>query len=373
MRITLVTSNHPKQKMGGAEYQTWLLAKGLKEHGHSVTLLATNTEENCEYVDDAGVAVIEIPNRRIAGETRHKELAKQAVERWQPDIVYIRRFEDISRLADVCRANGIPFVSMSVHAMETSPFFLGYHPSQTIRNVRSKRALLYLQSFYAIRDSAVHVCNLRGLQTKIEKWYPRKRIETIYNGSPIPDINDEPKKPSRQVIWVNNMKRWKRPEIYIDLARHLPDYRFVMVGRLPSGRYGKEIERMLAEATPNLDYVGPKPIDEANELIRNSDLLLYTSMPVEGFANSFLQAWLREVPTISYTFDLDGIIEQENIGRCASDFDELVDAVDELMRDDAGRQQMGKHAREYAVNQFSVDKMVLEYETLFNEILDSAK
>jgi glycosyltransferase involved in cell wall biosynthesis len=98
--------------------------------------------------------------------------------------------------------------------------------------------------------------------------------------------------------------------------------------------------------------------------------LLYTSLPVEGFANSFLQAWFREVPTISYTFDLDGIIEQEGIGRCAGDFDELVDSVDELLRDHAQRRQMGIHAREYAVDHFSVDRMLGDYEALFEDILN---
>jgi glycosyltransferase involved in cell wall biosynthesis len=297
-------------------------------------------------------------------------MVTQRIEQSQPDLLYIRNFKDISYLAEICKAKDIPYVTLSVHAMETSPFLLGYHPRETFGYARTGMAWEHFKSFRAIGNSAVHVCNLRDLQTKVERWYPRKRIETIYNGSPVPEIDQAPKEPSRQVIWVNNIKRFKRPHVYIELARRLPEYRFLMVGRMHGGSYGKEVEQLLSEAPPNLHYLGPKPIDETNKLISESDLLLYTSLPVEGFANSFLQAWFRRVPTVSYTFELDGVLEQEAIGRCAKDFEELVSAVDEIMSDDTKRRQMGERAREYAVKQFSADRMVEDYERLFYEILN---
>jgi glycosyltransferase involved in cell wall biosynthesis len=369
MRITYVTGNHPMKKMGGAEYQTWLLAKGLKELGHSSTFLATETSSEDQYIDAAGLSIEEIPGKDSYNKSRFYDLATQKIENSNPDLVYIRNFMDISYIADICNVGGIPYVTLSVHAMETSPFLLGYHPRETFNYLRTGMAWEHFKSFRAIGDAAVHVCNLRGLQTAIEKWYPEKHIETIYNGSPVPELSGTPKESSGQVIWVNNIKRFKRPQIFIELARRLPSYRFLMVGRMYGGSFGKKVEYLLSNAPPNLHYLGPKPIDETNRLIGESDLLLYTSLPVEGFANSFLQAWFRRVPTISYSFELDGVLEKEDIGRSVKEFDDLVNAVDELMRDHEKRKQMGEQARRYAVNQFTVDRMVQNYEALFNELL----
>ncbi|GAH07780.1 unnamed protein product, partial [marine sediment metagenome] len=108
---------------------------------------------------------------------------------------------------------------------------------------------------------------------------------------------------------MNNLKRWKQPEIFIELAHRLPQFKFVMIGGMQSARmYDYTIRAALQQTPANFQYLGSMPINQVNALISQSDLLLYTSLPVEGFGNSFLQAWLRGVPTLSPFFDLDGIL-----------------------------------------------------------------
>lgn len=369
MRITLAARNHPRKKLGGAEYQTWLLGKGLTERGHAVTFVATESGNRDSYADDVGIQVIEIPGWETVGRNEHATDVRQAIDVSQPQLVYVRSFPETYYVAQAGAARGIPLVTTSCHYMETSPLLLGYGIREAVGHIRANRTLMHLRSFYAIRGSTAHVCIQHGLQESIERWYPNKRIQTVYNGLPVPESERRTQEASRQVIWVNNIKRWKRPEIYIELARHLPDFRFLMVGRKPEGRYGAEFAQTLAAAPPNLDYIGPMPVDEANDLIAESDLLMYTSLPVEGFGNSFVQAWFRYVPTVSYEYEMDGIIEREDVGRCARNFDELVAAVKELMLDDKKREQMGVRARQCAENHFSDKRMVDEYEALFADII----
>jgi glycosyltransferase involved in cell wall biosynthesis len=228
--------------------------------------------------------------------------------------------------------------------------------------------MAHLRSFLSIRSADVHVCNTKSLQSKAQRWFPRKSIRAIYNGQPVPPPESVHLEPSGQIIWVNNLKDWKRPDLLVELARRLPQFRFVMVGRMAGGRYGEKMRRMLQQASANLEYLGPKPIGEVNALISQSDLLLYTSLAVEGFANSFLQAWFRGVPTLSLFFDIDGIIEREGIGRYSRTFEQLVADVQELMEDGVARQEMGQRARRYAVSHHNAEKMVADYETLFNEV-----
>jgi glycosyltransferase involved in cell wall biosynthesis len=196
----------------------------------------------------------------------------------------------------------------------------------------------------------------------------------IYNGQPIPPADEAHKATTGQIIWVNNLKRRKRPQLFVELARRLPEYRFVIVGAMPSGgSYAQKLKRMIQDCPDNLEYLGALPLDEVNELIRQSDLLLYTSKAgSEGFGNSFLQAWHRAVPTISLSCGMDGILEREGIGCFCESFDQLVENVQELMQDEETRLAMGRRAREYGVRQHSTARMVSDFEALFEGVLDGS-
>lgn len=369
MRVTVVIGFHPAEKMGGAEYQTLLIAQGLASLGHDVVFLATNSGEEAKF--EAGrITVLKVPGRRTVGQALHRQLVVEAVQGSSPDLCYVRVFEELATIVPLCKQAGVPVVSMSCHAMETSPFLLGYHPIDTLAYLRSRRTIPHLRSFLSIRSSAVHVCITKSLQRQIQRWFPRRPMRTIYNGSPVPPPESIYLGPFGQVIWVNNLKRWKRPEIFVELARRLPQFRFVMIGRMAGGRYGKRLRTVLQQAPVNLQYRGPIPIGQVNAAIRQSDLLLYTSLPVEGFGNSFSQAWLRGVPTVSFSFDPDGILEREGVGRCSKTFEQLVADVRELMQDEAARLEMGRRARVYAVRHHSTERMAGEYEALFKGIVE---
>lgn len=368
MRVMLVTGFYPGEKMGGAEYQTMLLAQGLARKGHKVIFLATSTgRENVADID--GVTIWEVPGWRAVGWKQHRQQVAQVLRDTEPDICYVRLLTELANMASLCKQSDIPVVSVSCSLKETTPFLFGYHLREAIGYLRSFQTIPHFQSFLAIRSSAAHVCNTHDLKRRVQHWFPRKPIHTIYNGSPLAPQEEIHCISTGQVIWVNNFKRGKRPRLYVELAQRLPQYTFIMVGAIaPRGRYAKSMRKMIENAPPNLKYQGRLPIEEVNKLIGQSDLLLYTSKAgVEGFGNSFLQAWFRSVPTISLSFELDGILEQENVGRFAATFEELVAYVENLMEDEATRMEMGERAREYAIDNYRVDRMVADYDTLFRE------
>jgi glycosyltransferase involved in cell wall biosynthesis len=252
------------------------------------------------------------------------------------------------------------------------PLLVVRSPKKTLWYLLSSLTSKHLRSFCSVHSSAAHVCNTSDLQQRIQPWFPHRRILTIYNGSPQPAPEEIHSGASGQVIWVNNLKGWKRPEVFLRLAQKLPAYRFVMIGSMARGRFGKQVQAWLQQAPANVHYLGAQPIAEVNRQIGQSDLLLYTSLPREGFGNSFLQAWLRGVPTVSYTFELDGILEREQVGRCAHTFEQLVADVDALMQDHAQRQAMGQRARAYALRYHSVEALVDSFEILFRSIVSVA-
>jgi glycosyltransferase involved in cell wall biosynthesis len=369
MRVTVTTGSYPADLMGGAEHQAWLLAQGLAEAGDDVQFLATSTHGET-ISGTSRVRVVRVPHRRVSGLRRHQEFLEMALQEHAPDICYVRVFAELGMISRICRRHDVPVVSMSCHSQETSPLLLGQNLRETLGHLRCGNTLFHCDSFFAVRSSARHVCITETLREKIKRWLPRKQIRVVYNGSPVPPEERMHVGPSGQVIWVNNLKTWKRPHIFIQLAHRLPSFQFVMIGRLSAdAHYTKELQALLRAAPPNFRYLGPLPITTVNELIERSDVLVYTSLPVEGFGNSFVQAWMRGVPTVSLGFDPDGILEREGVGRLSRSFEQLVEDVAKLMRDDELRTAMGRRARNYASRHHSLDRMVADYRALFRELV----
>ena len=366
MRIAIVVGSHPLERMGGAEYQALLLAEGLAGRGHSVTYLAADANSDASFTE-RGVRFCKVSGSEVVGRSANEKLVTEELVSGKYDICYIRYFNRIALATEVCRSVQVPLVTMTCSGIEATPFI--YRPSLGYFVHNLQEAIAHSQSFMAIHSSAAHVCISRCLKASVQRWHPSKAIQVVYNGVPVPMDSDLQPKSGKRIIWVNNIKRLKRPELFIKLAQQLPEYEFVMIGRMAEGSYGKYIEALLQSAPNNLIYFGPLSFDATNAQIGQSDLLLYTSEPVEGFGNSFIQAWLRNVPTVSLQFDPDGIIEGEGLGRCSMSFEQMVEDVTEYMRSDAIRVAAGHRAREYAMRCHSAERMITDYEHLFKSIV----
>jgi glycosyltransferase involved in cell wall biosynthesis len=81
---------------------------------------------------------------------------------------------------------------------------------------------------------------------------------------------------------------------------------------------------------------------------------------MEGFPNTFLQAWARGVPVVSF-FDPDSLTRRLNLGRAVGTTEEMSQAIEELIRDEPLRRAMGQRAREFCVGQFSASQVGNRY------------
>lgn len=158
--------------------------------------------------------------------------------------------------------------------------------------------------------------------------------------------------PDIDVLWVSNLRPVKRAERALALARRLPDAEFAMIGGRNRGDedYYARIEQE-ASRLPNLRFLGQVPYDEVNRYFLRSKIFLNTS-DVEGFPNTFLQAWARRVPVVSF-FDPDRIIEREGLGRRPETEDEMAAVLRELLDDSSLRLRLGDAARAFAVENYS--------------------
>ncbi len=171
------------------------------------------------------------------------------------------------------------------------------------------------------------------------------------------------------ILWINNLRQFKRPELAVELARAMADRNITMIGG-PARGSEDLFARVKAEAesVPNLSFLGAVPYHKVNDYIGRAKVFVNTS-DSEGFPNSFLQAWVRRVPVISF-FDPDGIIEQHRLGAVPANFQDMVDKVGEMLNSDDVREVVAERCRGFVLRNYSPQVIAKTYEELFSAVLN---
>lgn len=131
-------------------------------------------------------------------------------------------------------------------------------------------------------------------------------------------------------IWVANFGKNKRPLWFVELAKYLPQYKFVMIGAAFDRDLYSECEGF-SEELRNLEILGYKSLFEVNSYVNQARILVCTSI-IEGFPNTFLQALSVNVPLLS-TVDPNGVICNFGIGEFCADIDSMKIKASNMLED----------------------------------------
>lgn len=211
---------------------------------------------------------------------------------------------------------------------------------------------------YGMRHADFIVAQTEKQQELLRNYYNLNPSLLVRNFHPLPKESIQKDSHPIKVVWVANFKPVKRPEMFVQLAEDLDeikDARFIMIGRPGSGRQYAELHRRI-EKTSNLVYLGELPIDQVNEILSAAHIFVNTST-VEGFPNTYIQAWMRRMPVVSAGINPDGILEKEEIGFSDGTYAYLRDSVRRLLHDGPLRKQMGNRAQSYAFKRFSTSNV----------------
>jgi glycosyltransferase involved in cell wall biosynthesis len=140
-------------------------------------------------------------------------------------------------------------------------------------------------------------------------------------------------KRSIDVLWVGNFRPLKRAEVLLTLAARLPGVKFHMAGGPAMDPDYFESMKTKAAVLPNVQFHGAVPYHEIGELFDCARVFVNTS-EIEGFPNTFLQAWGRGTPVVTF-LDPGEIIKHEGLGRAVANIDEMYAAVAALACDQA--------------------------------------
>jgi len=212
---------------------------------------------------------------------------------------------------------------------------------------------------YGIRRTQYIVGQTDYQGEQLEQNYHRKLDALVLNFHPYPKEVINKSEPVK-VLWIANFKRLKRPQIFIQLARDfldVPNVKFIMIGSPPQEADWRDELMSEIDALDNLDYVGKLGQNQVNEQLAISHLLVNTS-EYEGFSNTFIQAWMRQVPVIGFNVNPDGVFDDNKLG-CFSkgDYSLLVKQVRSLSSDNVEREAIASRVKNFSYEHYSEDNI----------------
>ncbi len=333
--------------IGGETVQHVLLARAWRDLGHDVSMIVFDDGQGPKRVVD-GITVI-AAHRRRAGlpglRFFHPRASKlfSALRAADADIYYQSPAGAFSGItAWFCRMAGRRFIMRIASDSDCEK------EHTRIRFWRDRRLFAY----------ALRHADLVAAQTRVQADMLRAnhRID-----APVVNMLVEPPRrgagPAEKdidVLWLSNLRPLKRPELVLELARQLPQVKFTLAGGpLPGLRGGTYFEDVSAAASrlPNVDMPGAVRYADSGRWIERAKIFLNTSI-VEGFPNTFLQAWSRGVPVVSF-FDPDGLIRRLQLGAVPASTDDMRESIRGLLEADVYRENIGRRARDFVSREFT--------------------
>lgn len=363
-RICIVVPAHKEALMGGAEYQAQLLTEYLAAtNNYEIYYLTRRINKSFKPDGYKIIQVAEPGGIRRFGEFFDTFELMSMLKEISPDVVYQRvgcGYTGITAFyAKKYRKRSVWHVA---HDREVMHF-----DSRLTRNI-AFRYLDYKFLVYGLKNASAIITQTQQQADYLWKYFKRRHTAVIPNAHPEPKEETEKNKPIK-VVWVANVKPWKRPEIMLQLAKDLENMagvEFTMIGKLTGDPAWCEQIKKKADQLDNLQFLGGQNQDFVNETLSKSHIFVNTSTQ-EGFANTFIQSWLRKVPVLTLTVNPDGIFNDQSVGICSDTYDKLKDNLVKLINEESVRNKMGSNAYSYAVKTYSTNNLKRIEKIIFND------
>ena len=351
--------------VGGVERQTSLMAKWLAAKGHNVTLLTWDEGQPKDCIIDR-VRVIKMCKRQ-AGlwgvrffHPRWTSLNK-ALALADADIYYQNCGEYITgQVAFWCRWQRKKFVYSTANDVDCDP-------KLPIMSLREK--ILYR---YGINKCDRIIAQTTKQQSMLQEGFglPSTVLPMPCSGASPTDYRPPtfPNGKPFHVGWAARISKEKRLDFLLDIARALPDVIFEIGGAPSAG--GEDYAQPIIDAArslPNIILHGRVPREDMPKFYERLHLFCCTSA-YEGFPNTFLEAWSHGLPIVS-TFDPDGLITEQSLGRVAIDTTTLIYGIESFMHSPGEWQLASQRVRDYYLQNHTVDEVMVRFERLFLEVL----
>src|SRR5436853_1951881 len=235
---------------------------------------------------------------------------------------------------------------------------------------------------FGIEQSDAVTCISEYLRrATLETFHVSRDIEVIYNFIDSEFYRRQPNDAVRReiapngeriILHISTFRPIKRImdciEVLARVNRKNASARLVMCGDGPERREAEQLAARLG-VEGNVSFVGQQPQLKIREYLSVADLLLLPSES-ESFGLSALEAMSCEVPVIATRVGgVPEVVDDGGSGRLfeVGDVDGVAEAALELLEDSDKRQRMGSHGRHIAVAKFASEKIIPQYEKLYEK------
>lgn len=345
--------------VGGAEVQQYLIGTELAQRGLDVCYVTEDYGQGSEIV---------VNGLRVLAYSFGRNKVKQGISLWRAlqradaDIYYVRGMPKLGMMIAIfCRTHQRMIVQALANDVEVTPNgALGAVDSLVYRTHTAWRAradLVIAQTQYQ-REALKH-------RWKIDAAVVPNVVRVAGGARGCGCAQP------LTVLWVASISPRKRVEIVGELAQHVPEAQFIVVGG-PARGMQAYYDRVRAQVAtlPNVRWCGYVPYEDCGAYFQAADVLLHTADRWhEGFPNVLLEAWANGVPTLSLGTDPDGLISRRGLGFCCASAAEAVERLRLLSADRALSRVLGQHAREYASSVHVPDVVMPQYIQLFSQLI----
>lgn len=347
--------------MGGAELQQTLLAKALARRGFQVSMVVG------DYGQQDGAAWSGVHTYKASRPREGVPVLRFVHPRWTKLVAALRRAAaDVYYLSTA----GAQVGQVALWASRNGRRMIYWVASDA--DCEPARLLI---SFW--RDRKLYEYGLRRADVILAQSVKQQELLRRNYGldsSVVSSLVDFPDcvlplgERDISVLWVSNIQRLKRPEMFLELARCLPDLPASMVGGAHTkARHLFEQVRSAASRVGNVTFHGQLPYRATQRVFDRARVFVNTS-EIEGFPNTFLQAWVRGIPVVSF-LDPDGVIQREGLGHAVASVEEMAAAVQRLAVDPQAWGEAGARCRAYMTRHYAEDQTVTPYLETFGRLM----
>jgi glycosyltransferase involved in cell wall biosynthesis len=348
-RLCVLIPSHWTAVMGGSEYQVQVLMEHLKRREDLQVYFVTNrvaADFKAEGYEIVKISA-EFGIRRYGMFFDALKLYR-ILRRLQPDVIYqVIGSAHTGIAAFYARRHGCKLVFRVTDEMSLKQDPIPWH--------RPHHRLERLLLGYGIRRATTIVAQTEAQRRLLTDAFGRRDAVIVRNFHPRPTEIVSKSERLKSVLWIANLKRLKNPQAFLRLAERFADrsdVEFVMLGGAADHpAWVASIEGRI-ERCGNVRFAGRVSPADVNAELAKAHLLVNTST-TEGFSNTFIQAWARDVPVVSLNVDPDEVFSSGSPSLLAGTEERLGELVGLLLDDDVLRNRLAAHWRSIALEKYT--------------------
>ena len=323
----------------------------MGEHHHEVLCLDYLSPLAEQLAEDTGVSA--------KGEVDYEDICREAEK---ADIVQLDWWNHPLLYKFLCSAE-LPAVRLLVYSHVS-----GYHPPFVL----TKEIIDFSDMFVA---STPHTCDHRIIKDLPEDSR-RKKIRVVFVSGGISRVVGITPQAHEgfNVGYIGTVDFCKMHPDFVNMSASvdIPDVNFIVCG--------DGIEDLLREqaaalnAAKHFEFRGF--VEDIGPVLENLDVFGYP-LCKEHYGTgeqALLEAMGAGVPPVVFSHGAEGYIVQDNVtGLLVGNEQEYINAIEYLYKNPQERIRLGKNAREYAKNHFSVERTTAKFNAIYAEVMCEPK